>query len=81
MNAKMRNFEKRDRSFRGFSKLNESLATWNLLNTLAIVQKKNLTPTPWGSSWTLRANLRENSAKNRKKKMKTRENTQNRVQP
>ena len=76
----MRNFEKRDRSFRGFSKLNESLATWNLLNTLAIVQKKNLTPTPWGSSWTLRANFRENSAKIRKK-MKTRENTQNRVQP
>ena len=76
----MRNFEKRDRSFRGFNKLNESLATWNLLNTLAIVQKKNLTPTPWGSSWTLRANFRENSAKIRKK-MKTRENTQNRVQP
>ena len=46
INAKIRNFESRDRSFRGFSKLNESLATWNLLNTLAIVQKKNLTPTP-----------------------------------
>ena len=45
INAKIRNFESRDRSFRGFSKLNESLATWNLLNTLAIVQKKNLTPT------------------------------------
>jgi hypothetical protein len=45
INAKIRNFESRDRSFRGFSKLNESLATWNLLNTLAIVQKKNLTST------------------------------------
>ena len=37
INAKMRNFEKRDRSFRGFNTLDESLATWNLLNTLAIV--------------------------------------------
>ena len=37
INAKMRNFEKRDRRFRGFNKLSESLATWNLLNTLAIV--------------------------------------------
>ena len=75
----MRNFEKRDRSFRGFSKLNESLATWNLLNTLAIVQKKNLTPTPWGSSWTLRANLRENSAKIRKKNENTRKHAKSRT--
>ena len=65
-NAKIRNFESRDRSFRGFNKLNESLATWNLFNTLAIVQKKNLSPSLWGSSWTLRANFRENSAKIRK---------------
>ena len=36
-NAKIRNFESRGRSFRGYNKLNESLATWNLLNTLAIV--------------------------------------------
>ena len=37
INAKIRNFESRERSFRGFNKLNESLATWSLLNTLAIV--------------------------------------------
>ena len=67
INAKIRNFESRDRSFRRFSKLNEFLATWNLLSSLAIVQKKNLAPTSYGSSWTLSANFRENSAKIRKK--------------
>ena len=46
---------------------------------LAIVQKKNLTPTPWGSSWTLRANFRENSAKIRKKNENTRKHAKSRT--
>ena len=54
-------FKNRHRSSRGSNTSYEPLATWNLLNTLAFKEKRNLSPSLQGSSQSWSANFRENS--------------------